>query len=163
MDILVRHFPLRYIYKDVVSFILSMMKICYLGWEESNDLHLNTKHEAIFVPIITAILSLYYFAPLAAYKERDEKSREKMASQQPHSDRQERQVQERLSEEERAKRDDRLIDQFTKVVVLKILTKGDAGFMAEERLIGEVAFRLMDFKMCWITRVREGVILLRVF
>ena len=69
----------------------------------------------------------------------------------------------RLSEEDRAKRDDRLIDQFSRVVVIKILTKGDPGFMAEEKLLAEVTFRLMDFKLCWVTRVREGAIMLRVF
>lgn len=86
-----------------------------------------------------------------------------MSSQQYHSDRHERQPQDSSTEEEKARRQDRLIDQFPKVIVMKVLTKGDPGFMAEERLLGELTFRLMDFKMCWVTRVREGVIMLRIF
>ena len=79
---------------------------------------------------------------------------------QTHADRHDRQG---LNDDEKNKREERLIDQFTKAVVIKILSKGDAGFMPEEKLLAEVTFRLMDFKMCWLTRVREGVIMLRVF
>ena len=34
-----------------------------------------------------------------------------------------------MNEEERKMREDRCSDQFTKVCVLKVLTKGDIGFM----------------------------------
>ena len=49
------------------------------------------------------------------------------------------------------------------MVVLKILTKGDIGFLAEDKLIAEVTFRLMEFKGTWITRLREGLLVLRIF
>ena len=48
-------------------------------------------------------------------------------------------------------------------MVLTVLTKGDVGFMAEDKLITEVTFKLMEFKSCWLTRVREGFIVIRVF
>lgn len=152
---------MRAIYKDIISFVQGVVKNCYQGWEESNDITINIKNKDIFVPIISAIRYLYYSAPLAAFKEKDERNREKIMSQQSHSER--HSLHERLSEEERARRDDRLIDQFSRVVVIKILNKGDPGFMMEERLMAEVTFRLMEFKHCWMTTVREGVIMLRVF
>lgn len=46
------------------------------------------------------------------------------------------------------------IDQFYKVVVLKVLTKNDVGFMNEYKLIAEITFRLMEFKGAWLTRLR---------
>ena len=46
-----------------------------------------------------------------------------------------------------------------------MLTKGDANFMGpfDSKLIAEVTFRLMEFKGCWLTRVREGVITIKVY
>ena len=68
-----------------------------------------------------------------------------------------------MSEDDRVRREDRCIDQFTFMVVLKILTKGDIGFIPEDKLIAEVTFRLMEFKGTWITRLREGLLVLRIF
>ena len=56
-----------------------------------------------------------------------------------------------------------MIDQFNKVVVIKVLTKGDIAFLAEDKLIAQVTFRLMEYKSCWSAKVKEGVITLRVF
>ena len=59
-----------------------------------------------------------------------------------------------MNEEEKSMRQDRCIDQFYKVVVLKVLTKGDIGFMGEDKPIAEITFRLMEFKGAWLTRLR---------
>lgn len=56
IDILLKHFPLRYIYKDIVNFITGIGKNCYNGWEQSNSFDLIAKSEAIFRPIVKAIL-----------------------------------------------------------------------------------------------------------
>lgn len=32
VDILLRHFPLRAIYKDIISFVQGVVKNCYQGW-----------------------------------------------------------------------------------------------------------------------------------
>ena len=52
---------------------------------------------------------------------------------------------------------------FSKVPVLKILTRGDTGFQAEDKLMAEVTYKLMEFKGCWLTRLKEGLLVLRVF
>lgn len=35
--------------------------------------------------------------------------------------------------------------------------------MQEDKLIAEVTFRLMEFKSCWLTRVKEGFLIIRIF
>lgn len=35
--------------------------------------------------------------------------------------------------------------------------------MAEDKLVAEVTFRIMEYKGCWITRMNEGFIMLRVY
>ena len=52
---------------------------------------------------------------------------------------------------------------FSKVPVLKILTRGDTGFQVEDKLMAEVTYKLMEFKGCWLTRLKEGLLVLRVF
>jgi hypothetical protein len=49
------------------------------------------------------------------------------------------------------------------VVVIHILTKGNVGFMPEEKLLAEITFRLMEFRQIWQTTVKEGFIVLRLF
>lgn len=101
---------------------------------------------------------------MAAFKEREEKSRERIL--QSHLERHDKPYNpEKLTEEERARREDKIIDQFSKVVVIKILTKGDINFMGsiDSKLIAEVTFKLMDFKSCWLTRIREGVITIKIY
>jgi hypothetical protein len=155
VEILLRHFPLRFIYKDIINFISGICKSCYNGWEDNNALDINVRNEAIFRPIISVILSTYYYDHLKAFKEKTwEKYYSQTGQQASH---------EKIPEEEKIRRDDKLTDQFTKVVVLKILTKGDIGFMSEDKLIAEVTFRLMEFKGCWLTRVKEGFLIIRVF
>ena len=61
IEILFRHFPLRQIYKDIINFIMGIGRICYNGWEDSNAFDINPKHESIVRPIISAILSVYYY------------------------------------------------------------------------------------------------------
>ena len=54
-------------------------------------------------------------------------------------------------------------DAAARVVVLNILTKGNVGFMAEDKLLAEITFRLMEFRQIWQTTIKEGYIVLRLF
>jgi len=37
IEILLKHFSLKFIYKDVINFVSGIAKNCYQGWEESNS------------------------------------------------------------------------------------------------------------------------------
>ena len=65
-----------------------------------------------------------------------------------------KQQHEKASEEQRLKKEDGIIEQFYRAVVVKILTKGDPEFMNDDKLFAEVTFRVMEYKSCWITRMK---------
>ena len=44
VEILLRHFPLRFIYKDIINFLSGICKSCYNGWEDNNALDINARN-----------------------------------------------------------------------------------------------------------------------
>ena len=103
-------------------------------------------------------MGLYYYDILGHFREkreREERERERQYGQHYQG--------EKMTEEERARREEKHHDMFNKIIVLRILTKEDENFMAEDKLLAEVTFRIMEFKNCWHTRMKEGHIVLRVF
>ena len=54
-------------------------------------------------------------------------------------------------------------EHFGKVVVLKLVTRDDTGWVEEERLLAEVTFRVMYWKYGWQTLARDGFCVVRVF
>lgn len=68
-----------------------------------------------------------------------------------------------IKTEDMIKKDSKLEDSFTRVLIIKILTRGDVGFTPEDKLLFEVTFKLMEFKGVWQTRIKEGNVVLRIF
>jgi hypothetical protein len=73
IGILLRHFPLRLIYKDILSFFEAVVGVCYFPQEEDIKLKLNGL-EGILRLIINALLNHYYYCQ---FKEREEKLKER--------------------------------------------------------------------------------------
>ena len=44
IEILLRHFALRYIYKDVINFIFGVTRTCFNSWEDTNLFEVNPKN-----------------------------------------------------------------------------------------------------------------------
>jgi hypothetical protein len=60
IGILIRHFPLRFIYKDILGFVEAIIKTCYMPQEETNLMNLNG-FENILKSIINVLLQQYYY------------------------------------------------------------------------------------------------------
>jgi hypothetical protein len=68
----VRHFPLRIIYKDILSFVEAVSKTCYMPQEENNLANLNG-YDNILRSIVNVLLQQYYYCQ---FKEKEDKIRE---------------------------------------------------------------------------------------
>ena len=44
IEILLRHFSLRFIYRDIINFVFGIARVCYNGWEETNAFDINQKN-----------------------------------------------------------------------------------------------------------------------
>jgi hypothetical protein len=73
ISILLKHFPLRIIYKDILAFVESVCRTCYSPQEEANAINLNG-YDPILRSIINVLLQHYYYCQ---FKEKEEKLKEK--------------------------------------------------------------------------------------